>query len=236
MLLGVDHVLEVAVDEPTLVPLVTTAPPKPLLERRERAFVADDDDAGTPRDSRDVEPHEPAPAPGEERTRGDEEDERHVGEHHGTGEHIERHPNQRRYLRRTGEWPATLNAVRPWSERPAVRAAAAAGVLAYAWWATGRSPFTATATLAVVGAGLAAVAVGQARRPQDESCPARAGVVTWLVVLVALAGWQLLAYLQQPRSEHPTLSSLTNAALESHTGRALAFAAWLVAGSWLARR
>ena len=127
-------------------------------------------------------------------------------------------------------------AVRPWSERRAVRAASAAGVFAYAWWATGRSPFTTTATLAVVGAGLAAMAVGLARQPQIESRPARAGAVRWVVSLVALALWQLSAYVQQPRSEHPTLSSLSNAALENHTGRALAFTAWLVAGARLARR
>ena len=126
--------------------------------------------------------------------------------------------------------------MRQWSERPAVHAAGATGIFIYAWWATGRSPFTTTATLAVVGAGLAAMAVGQARRPQNESRPARAGALRWVVVLVALAVWQLLAYVQQPRSEHPTLSSLSNAALEHHTTRALAFTAWLVAGARLARR
>lgn len=126
--------------------------------------------------------------------------------------------------------------MRPWSERPAAIAAGATGLFAYAWWATGRSPFTTTATLAVVGAGLAAMAVGHARRPQNESRPARAGAGRWVVVLIALAGWQLLAYVQQPRSEHPTLSSLSNAALENHTVRALAFAVWLVAGARFARR
>jgi hypothetical protein len=192
--------------------------------------------ADTPRDSGDVEPHEPGPAAGEERATGDEEHERQVDDDHDTGEHIEHHSNQRQYSRRAGERPATMNAVRPWSERPAVRAAGAAGVLAYAWWATGQSPFTSTATLAVVGAGLAGMTVGHAQRPQSESCPARAGAVRWVMVFVALAVWQLFAYVQQPRSEHPTLSSLTNAALENHTGRTLAFTAWLVAGSRFARR
>ena len=63
-----------------------------------------------------------------------------------------------------------------------------------------------------------------------------AGAIGWFVLLVGLAGWETLAYVQEPRSEHPTLSSLTNAALDTHTGRALAFAAWLVGGSRLARR
>ena len=35
-----------------------------------------------------------------------------------------------------------------------MQAVGLAGVLAYAWWATGRRPFTVTATLAVVGAGV----------------------------------------------------------------------------------
>lgn len=118
----------------------------------------------------------------------------------------------------------------------AVHAAGAAVVLAYAWWAIGRRPFMATATLAVVGPGLAAVVIGQARRPQHGSRPAFAGAMGWLALLVALAGWQLLAYVQEPRSEHPTLSSLTNAALDTHASRAVAFAAWLVGGFRLARR
>jgi hypothetical protein len=126
--------------------------------------------------------------------------------------------------------------MRLWSGRLAVHAAGTAGVFAYAWWATGRRPFTATATLAVVGAGLVTMAIGQARRRRNDARPALADAVGWLVPLVALAGWQLLAYVQEPRSEHPTLSSLTNAALDTHTGRALAFAAWLVGGVQLARR
>jgi hypothetical protein len=116
------------------------------------------------------------------------------------------------------------------------QAAGTAGVFAYAWWATGRRPFTATATLAVVGAGLATMAIGQAGRSQRRARPTLAGASGWLVILVALAGWQLLAYVQEPRTEHPTLSSLVNTALDTHTGRALAFVAWLVVAYRLARR
>src|SRR5829696_549101 len=81
----------------------------------------------------------------------------------------------------TGERRATLKGMRLWRRRLAMHAAGTAGVFAYAWWATGRRPFTATATLAVVGAGLAALAIGQSRRPQNEARPALAGVVGWLV-------------------------------------------------------
>lgn len=117
-----------------------------------------------------------------------------------------------------------------------VQAAGTAGVFVYAWWATGRRPFTATATLAVVVAGIATMAIGQAGRSQHVVRPTVAGATGWLVLLVALAGWELLAYVQEPRMEHPTLSSLVNAALDTHTGRAVAFAAWLVVGYRLARR
>ena len=114
--------------------------------------------------------------------------------------------------------------------------AATAAVFVYAWWATGQRPFTAGATLAVIGAGLAAMAVGHAGRPQNESPPAFAGVSGWLVLLVLLGGWQALAFVQEPRSQHPTLSSITNAALDNHSSRAIAFAAWLVGAYALARR
>jgi hypothetical protein len=129
-----------------------------------------------------------------------------------------------------------LNEMRLRSGRRAVHAAGTAGVFVYAWWATDRRPFTVGAALAVVGAGLAAIGIGQVQRPQNKSRPALAGAMGWFVLLVGLAGWETLAYVQEPRSEHPTLSSLTNAALDTHTGRALAFAAWLVGGSRLARR
>lgn len=115
------------------------------------------------------------------------------------------------------------------------RLAVPAGVLAYAWWATGVRPFSGTATLAVVGAGLAAMTTGHARRPQHHPRRPLAGAAGWLALLGALAGWQFLAYVQEPRSEHPTLSALTNAALDTHAGRALAFAVWLIAGCRLAR-
>jgi hypothetical protein len=117
-----------------------------------------------------------------------------------------------------------------------VQAAGTAGVIAYAWWATGRRPFTTTATLAVVGAGIATMAIGQAGRSQHDARPTLAGATGWLMLLVALAGWELLAYVQEPRTEHPTLSSLMNAALDTHIGRSLVFVAWLVVGYRLARR
>jgi hypothetical protein len=56
-------------------------------------------------------------------------------------------------------------------------------------------------------------------------------------VLAAAAGaWQLAAYLQHPRADHPTISSLTNEVLDSHLARAAAFIVWIGAARVLARR
>jgi hypothetical protein len=114
--------------------------------------------------------------------------------------------------------------------------AAAIIVTAYAWWAVERPPFSAGATVAVVGAGAVAMFAGTAaRRPGRPAATARR-VLPWFVLAGLLAAVQLIAWAQQPRDEHPTLSSLANAALDSHAARAAAFVAWLAAAVELARR
>ncbi|MEW6472119.1 MAG: hypothetical protein AB1679_07605 [Actinomycetota bacterium] len=56
-------------------------------------------------------------------------------------------------------------------------------------------------------------------------------------MLAAMVGlWELQAFVQHPRREHPTLSSLSNDLLRSPTARAVAFVVWLAIGLWLARR
>ncbi|MBN2622549.1 MAG: hypothetical protein JXA83_04230, partial [Acidimicrobiales bacterium] len=62
------------------------------------------------------------------------------------------------------------------------------------------------------------------------------GLAAWVVVVATGAALQLSAYLQHPRDDHPTLSSLTNALLDSHPARAAAFVVWLAATVELARR
>ena len=113
-------------------------------------------------------------------------------------------------------------------------------VVAYAWWVSGLEPFSGGATAAVVGAGGAAVVVGRrARRRDPEGAQERAvpvaALVAWGGLVAALAAWQLTAFVQEPRSEHPTISSLANAALEPRPVRAAAFVAWLGGAAWLAR-
>ena len=109
---------------------------------------------------------------------------------------------------------------------------------AYAWWAVGLAPFSGRATAAVVLGGAAAMAVGvrQRRRARSPSAHDMAGVATWAALAAAAGAWQLAAYLQHPRADHPTVSSIANAALDSHLARAVAFVVWIAAATGLARR
>lgn len=117
-----------------------------------------------------------------------------------------------------------------------LRTAIAVLVAAYAWWAVARPPFSSSATLAVLAAGATAVVLG-ARDRRVPGPPVQATkVARWALLAGALAAWQLAAYLQEPRDDHPTLSSLTNALLDAHAARAVAFVLWLAAARELARR
>jgi fucose 4-O-acetylase-like acetyltransferase len=139
--------------------------------------------------------------------------------------------------RRTGpEGQRAPAAGRPFAAAPARWLAACALVGVYGWWAVGLPSFSATATLAVVLAGLAAVALGMCRRrPVTPRRPVTTAA-PWAVLAAVAAVWQLAAYLQHPRDDHPTLSSLTNAALGSQVARTAAFVAWLLTAWALARR
>jgi hypothetical protein len=107
----------------------------------------------------------------------------------------------------------------------------------YAWLATDLRPFTLPLVAALLSAALVAVALGAnllpARAPRP-GCPRRLHV--WAALSAALALWELGAFLQHPRAEHPTLSSLANTLLQTHSARALGLLTWLGAGTRLARR
>ena len=118
------------------------------------------------------------------------------------------------------------------------RLGTALAVAGYAWVATGFRPFTLPALAATLVGGFAAMAVGGRLPPAPAPTRTGPGGGAWVwVVLAGAAGlWQLQAFVQHPRSEHPTISSLTNDLLQSHPSRAAAMVLWLVAGVWLARR
>ena len=119
---------------------------------------------------------------------------------------------------------------------PAVGAAGAAVAIGYGWWAVSLPPFSASATIAVLAAGLAGSIAGYLSRKRERPRCSLRQAVPWLVVAAVGGLWQLAAYVQAPREDHPTLSSLTNALLDSRPARAAAFAAWLLGALLLARR
>jgi len=101
---------------------------------------------------------------------------------------------------------------------------------------TGLRPFTLPALVATLGGGLVAVIVGRRVAPPIAAREAISGAWLWAALGAAAALWELQAFLQRPRSDHPTVSSLTNELLRGHVPRAGAMLVWLAAGVWLARR
>lgn len=121
--------------------------------------------------------------------------------------------------------------------RPTRTGALLLGAFAFAWWVTSLRPFTDPPLVVVPLSGVAAMVLG-ARFLPARTPPAVTArqVVAWGALAVAAAAWQLAAFLQDPRREHPTLSSLANALFENHAVRAAAFLAWLAGAVALARR
>lgn len=131
---------------------------------------------------------------------------------------------------------ATLEGVERTKRRLAVMAAAGA-IGAYAWWAAGLRPFTWPALLAVAVAGMATIVVGtRRRRPSDSRAYDARRVLIWGIVFAVLIGWELAAYFQQPRADHPTLSALVDPVIDWRPARALAFLTWIILGADLSRR
>lgn len=114
--------------------------------------------------------------------------------------------------------------------------ASAALVVGYAWIATGLQPFTLPALIATLGGGIVVIMVGRRSSPPVAARETVSGAWLWAALGGAAIFWELQAFLQRPRNDHPTLSSLTNDLLQSHLNRAGAMVVWLAAGWWLARR
>ncbi len=108
--------------------------------------------------------------------------------------------------------------------------------LAYGWWVVSLRPFSGWATAVVLATGVAAMAVGSRRRQPERRRLHVTRAWAWVALAAAAVAWQLAAYLQHPREDHPTLSSLTNALLDSHPARAVAFVLWAALAVELGRR
>jgi hypothetical protein len=102
--------------------------------------------------------------------------------------------------------------------------------------ATGLRPFTLPTLVATLGGGFVAIVAGRRLPPPVAGRERVSGAWLWATLGGTAVFWELQAFLQRPRSEHPTVSSLTNDLLQSHLPRAGAMLVWLAAGAWLARR
>jgi hypothetical protein len=114
--------------------------------------------------------------------------------------------------------------------------------LGYSWVASGLRAFTHPEAVAVsIPLIIAGVALLRSRRRLDADAAAadtrtRRGTWVWVTLFVALLAWELISFRLSPRVDHPTLSSIADAAMSTHAGRFVVFAAWLGAGYWLFRR
>jgi hypothetical protein len=110
-------------------------------------------------------------------------------------------------------------------------------LIGYAWWATALRPFTLPALAATLAAGMLFMILGS-RSPvagEVRRQATAAGAVVWAALALLLATWELVAFLQHPRADHPTLSYLANMVLDDHPVRALAFLMWLMVAMDLSR-
>jgi hypothetical protein len=156
---------------------------------------------------------------------------------------------------------AGLSESRPVSARRlAGRAAIAAAVLAYCWWATTFRPFTWPIRIATALPGVVLfIAAARDRRrrislrawrsewrealrgahhslPVESKVAWRAGTVVWSLLIAAVAGWELMARFHSSRSEYPTISSMADSLTQSHAIRFLVFVLWVQFGRDLLRR
>lgn len=111
-------------------------------------------------------------------------------------------------------------------------------VVGYAWVAAGLRPFTLPALVVTLGGGIVAIMFGARlpHRPASTERAAAGGIWPWLALAAAAAVWELQSFLQHPRTQHPTLSYLTNIVLDAQGSRMVALVGWLASGVWLARR
>ncbi|HEX4244148.1 MAG TPA: hypothetical protein VHY77_01160 [Acidimicrobiales bacterium] len=111
--------------------------------------------------------------------------------------------------------------------------------LIYAWFAALTTPFTARANvmtaMPLLTAALGAAWLGHIRRapPKSGEEPARPTgnrLWPWWVGLGVVGAWELFSYLQLPRFEHPTFSSLYDSASRWQPLKAALFFGWLALG------
>jgi hypothetical protein len=111
-----------------------------------------------------------------------------------------------------------------------------AGIAVYCWLAAGLRPFTAPIDAAVAfPSALAAVLAWRSSVWESSAAVGRVApnwrqTTPWAALLGLLAALEAAAYFSSPRRDHPTLSSMADAVMGTHWGRAALFAGWLLLG------
>ena len=129
-----------------------------------------------------------------------------------------------------------------------MRRVVVAGIVtvAYAWWATGVSPFTAASyVLSAVPWAIAIAAYASAgyftlRRGDVVAYfryralgVTRRSTTAWLVVAAAVVSLESVGLALGGRSDRvPTLSAVVDHLLVTHIGRCALFCAWVAVGAW----
>ncbi len=111
-------------------------------------------------------------------------------------------------------------------------------VVGYSIMAGFTRPFTAAADAVTALPLVVATVIAAARMrrrpspPSSQTQPIRRFVL-WLVIVALIAAWELSCFLSSPRSGHPTLSSLFDLLDSTNVGKTVAFALWLLLGTYL---
>jgi hypothetical protein len=113
------------------------------------------------------------------------------------------------------------------------------GAALYSWFAAGTTPFTRGANemtaLPLAMALLAAVLLGhvlraQGTRERRAALPTGRRLWPWWAAIGLVGAWELFCYVDLPRHEHPTFSSLYDSASRWQPLKAMLFFGWLAVG------
>jgi hypothetical protein len=124
------------------------------------------------------------------------------------------------------------------TRRRALVIIALGGAVAWSWFASGVRTFTHPAEVLTFIPGAAVLLITllpSSRLPEPGVARARYrrwSVLPWVALVAAIVGWELFQLFSQPRSDHPTLSSMLNTLLSTHPSRFLGYLGWLALG-WL---
>jgi hypothetical protein len=112
----------------------------------------------------------------------------------------------------------------------------AAFVVGYCWFAADLRPFTIPTDVAVAVPSVVMAALVWGRPGSRTSSAAdteavrRRDAAPWAILFGLLTAFEVAAYFSSPRRDHPTLSSMADALMNTHPGRAALFGLWFLLG------